>query len=1122
MRSPLMRGSGYAELCCATNFSFLRGASQPEEIVFTAKNIGLSGLGVCDRNSLAGVVRAHVAADTAELRMVTGVRLCFVDGSPEILCWPIDREAYGRLTRLLTIGNRRAPKGECHLRLEDLLAQGPGFVVAPIMSRLENRTNLSALKTTLEALVAVFGQQVRLAVALTYGASDRRFLLQMMELADACGLNILAVNDVLYHEAARRPLQDIVSCIRLHETLESAGRKLGANAERYLKTYEEMEQLFHDCPEALTESLRILDEINFSLSELRYDYPQEEIASGLSPQQELARLAEEGAQIRYPEGVPESVRESIAYELNLIEELDYAPYFLTVHDIVRFARSRNILCQGRGSAANSVVCFCIGITEVDPKRAGLLFERFISPERKEPPDIDVDFEHERREEVIQYIYQKYGRERAGLAATVITYRSRSALREVAKVFGLSEDAAGALSGTIWGRSSGGGNAEQVRDAGLDPQEAVVAQVLKYAKELIGFPRHLSQHVGGFVITQGRLDEVVPVMNAAMEDRTTIEWDKDDLESLGLLKIDVLALGMLTAIRKALVLLRKGYNQDWTIASLPEEEAEVYDMICRADTLGVFQIESRAQMSMLPRLRPRSFYDLVIEVAIVRPGPIQGDMVHPYLRRRQKKEAVNFPKEELRDVLGKTLGVPLFQEQAMKIAIVAAGFTPGEADRLRRAMATFRRVGTIKTFQDKMVNGMVARGYEKDFAERCFKQIEGFGEYGFPESHAASFALLVYASCWLKARYPDVFCAAMLNSQPLGFYAPAQLVRDAREHGVDVREVDINLSSWDAVLEPDAQAWRRLHPRHKEMQGTIKSDHAVRLGFRSVKGLAEADMEKLVAVRGRGYDSVRDLWLRTGLSRSVIAKLAEADAFRSLGLDRRAALWAAQGLEAGGAAERLPLFDQANLHELRPEPDVHLPPMLPGEHVMADYQSLTLSLKGHPVGFVRKSLAQSCVILCDDLKDLRAGRKVSVAGLVLVRQRPGSAKGVIFMTLEDESGIANVIVWPKCFEKYRALVLGTRFIKVTGRLQSAEGVIHVVAEHLEDMTDLLGQLSVAEFADAGLAHADEVRRPVIELAAKIQPGQGLAKLVQEVPEVAKDYAELAQKARHSLPRGRNFH
>ncbi|WP_093184783.1 error-prone DNA polymerase [Pseudovibrio sp. Tun.PSC04-5.I4] len=1117
-----MRGSGYAELCCATNFSFLRGASQPEELVFTSKNIGLKGLGVCDRNSLAGVVRAHVTAETAKLRMVTGARLCFIDGSSEILCWPVDRKAYGRLTQLLTIGNRRAPKGECHLRLEDLLEQGAGFIIAPVVNRLANETSLSKLKETLEALKSVFGAQVRLAVALTYGANDRRFLLQMMELADFCGLRVLAVNDVLYHEPARRPLHDIMSCIRLHETLESAGRKLEANAERYLKTYEEMAHLFQDCPEALSESLRILDEIDFKLSELKYDYPKEEIASGLSPQEELARLAEEGAHKRYPAGVPESVNKSICYELSLIEELKYAPYFLTVYDIVRFARSKGILCQGRGSAANSVVCFCIGITEVDPKRAGLLFERFISVERKEPPDIDVDFEHERREEVIQYIYQKYGRERAGLAATVITYRSRSALREVAKVFGLSEDAAGALSGTVWGRSSRGGNEDQIREAGLDPEEVVVSQVLKYARELIGFPRHLSQHVGGFVITQGRLDEVVPVMNAAMEGRTTIEWDKDDLEALGLLKIDVLALGMLTAIRKALDLLRDNYDQDLTIGSIPPEDGDVYDMICRADTLGVFQIESRAQMSMLPRLRPREFYDLVIEVAIVRPGPIQGDMVHPYLRRRQKKEAVHYPKEELRDVLGKTLGVPLFQEQAMKIAIVAADFTPGEADRLRRAMATFRRVGTIQTFQDKMVNGMVARGYEKDFAERCFKQIEGFGEYGFPESHAASFALLVYASCWLKARYPDVFCAAMLNSQPMGFYAPAQLVRDAREHGVDVREVDINLSRWDATLEPDGDAWRRLHPCHKEMQGTIKSEHAVRLGLRSIKGLAQADIEKLVAARGRGYDSVRDLWLRTGLSRSVIAKLAEADAFRSLGLDRRGALWAAQGLEAGGAAERLPLFDRADLHELRPEPDVNLPPMLPGEHIMADYQSLTLSLKGHPVSFVRNTLARARVVMCADLQGFGSGRKISVAGLVLVRQRPGSAKGVIFMTVEDEGGIANVIVWPKCFEKYRALVLGTRFIKVTGRLQNAEGVIHVIAEHLEDMTDLLGQLSVAKFAGAALAHADEVRRPVIELAAKIQPGRGLAKLVQEVPEVAKDFADLAQKARQVLPGGRNFH
>jgi error-prone DNA polymerase len=1020
-RPSITEPPAYAELCAATNFSFLHGASHPEELALQGAHLQLAALGICDRNSMAGVVRAHMAAKETGLKFVPGCRLAFLDGKPDLLYWPKDREAYGTLTRLLTIGNRRAEKGACHLTLDDVSLLCPGSPAALILP--PGLPDPDPVLKVLEKLKSHFEGTLRLAVPLHRKAEDRRRLALARNITHTAGVPMLAINDTLYHAPDRRPLQDVLTCIRLHERLETAGRQLQQNAERHLKPAEEILRLFESDPAPLHESLKILQEVQFSLDDLRYEYPEEPAGESASPQAELERLTLEGAKRRYPEGVPNKIRSTIDHELKLVADLDYAPYFLTVYDIVRFARTRGILCQGRGSAANSVVCFCLGITEVDPTRADLLFERFISPERREPPDIDVDFEHERREEVIQYIYAKYGRERAGLAATVITYRSRSALREVGKVFGLSEDAIASLAGTVWGRASAGTEEAQVREAGLDPSDPLITQMLELARTLIGFPRHLSQHVGGFVITRGRLDEVIPIQNAAMEDRTVVEWDKDDLDALGILKIDILALGMLTAIRKALTMLSENYGQELTISTIPAEEKPVYDMLCRADSVGVFQVESRAQMTMLPRLRPEKFYDLVIEVAIVRPGPIQGDMVHPYLRRRQGKERVSYPSKELEAVLGKTMGVPLFQEQAMKIAIVAAGFTPGEADKLRRAMATFRRVGTIGTFQTKMIEGMAKNGYDRDFAERCFRQIEGFGEYGFPESHAASFALLVYASSWIKAYYPDVFCAALLNSQPMGFYAPGQLVRDAREHGVDVREVDINLSDWDAKLEPGWQAARHLHPRHREMKEIVRTDHAVRLGFRTVKGLKQDDMDKLIVHRGDGYDSIRDLWLRSGLSRPVILRLAEADAFRSLGLDRRAAVWAAQGLEAGNKRDRLPLFDVADFGDLRPEPDADLPPMLPGAHVMADYQSLSLSLKAHPVAFARPALAGQRVVPCMNLPDIRQGRQVSVAGLVLVRQRPGSAKGVIFLTLEDEGGIANIIVWPKVFEKYRPLVMG---------------------------------------------------------------------------------------------------
>ena len=813
----------FAELAAMTNFSFLRGASHPEEMVARAAGLGLAGIGIADRNTLAGVVRAHVfarenAAAIGGMRVVCGARLAFADGAPDVLAYPRDRAAYGRLCRLLTAGNLRAPKGECHLRLEDLLEHGEGLqvVAAPLIrpfgppSPASGRRGAPPLPFTgegrgegshLALLRETFGQRLWIGAGLTYGEDMRGGLARRVALARAAGAPLLATNDALMHAPERRALADVLACIREKTTLEAAGRLTQANAERHLKAASEMARLFAEAPAAIEETIRFLDGVKFSLDELAHCYPEELREGHATPQAALEAFAEAGARARYPGGVPKRTREALAHELALIAALGYAPYFLTVHDIVRFARGHGILCQGRGSAANSAVCFCLGITEVDPARFDLLFERFVSPERNEPPDIDVDFEHERREEVIQYIYQRYGRERAGLASAVTTYRTRSAIRETAKVFGLSDDIITALNGTAWGHDSAPIGGNRVREAGLDPADPTLALALGMAQELTGFPRHLTQHSGGFVITRDRLDEVAPVMNAAMEERTTIEWDKDDLDALGLLKVDVLALGMLTALSKGLDLLHRHYGERLTLAAIPPEEPQVYAMIRRADTIGVFQIESRAQMSMLPRLKPAAFYDLVIEVAIVRPGPIQGDMVHPYLRRRQGLEEVTYPSRELEAVLKKTLGVPLFQEQAMKIAIVAAGFTPSEADRLRRAMATFRRVGTIASFQEKMVEGMAARGYERDFAERCFRQIEGFGEYGFPESHAASFALLVYASCWMKCRYPDVFAAAMLNSQPLGFYAPAQLVRDAREHGVEMREVDVNLSDWDCTLEP---------------------------------------------------------------------------------------------------------------------------------------------------------------------------------------------------------------------------------------------------------------------------------------------------------------------------------
>ncbi len=1128
----------FADLAVMTNFSFLRGASHPEELVGQAYALGHAGIGIADRNSLAGVVRAYsfvkerVPAE-AGFRLAVGARLVFSDGTPDILAYPQDRAAYGRLTRLLTLGNRRTAKGHCDLALADLLDHAAGLQM--ILTERATGEAVPAGTPDWPALVRALRDAgpgpLWLAATHLYGPDLRRRLAGRAALARETGARLLATGDVTMHHPDRRPLADVLTCIREHTTLDAAGHRLAANAERHLKPADEMTRIFAEMPEAVGESLRFLDGLGFSLGELRYDYPYE-LREGFATEQDaLASLADAGLARRYPLGATAKVREMLAYELALVQRLGYAAYFLTVHDIVRYARDKGILCQGRGSAANSVLCYALGITEVDPTLHDLLFERFISEDRGEPPDIDVDFEHERREEVMQHIYRRYGRERAGLAATVVTYRTRSAIREVGRAFGLSDDTISALNGTVWGYWSNGIDPVETRRIGLDPSERRLALVLRLAEELAGFPRHLSQHTGGFVITRSRLDEVVPVANAAMADRTTVEWDKDDLDALGILKIDVLALGMLSALRGGFDLLERHYGERYTLASLPPEEPAVYDMICRADTIGVFQIESRAQMSMLPRLRPRAFYDLVVEVAIVRPGPIQGDMVHPYLRRREGSEPITYPSPELEAVLGKTLGVPLFQEQAMKIAIVAGGFTPTEADRLRRAMATFKRVGTIGTLHDKMVEGMVARGYERDFAEHCFGQIEGFGTYGFPESHAASFALLVYASAWMKCRYPDVFACAMLNAQPMGFYAPAQLVRDAREHGVPVHEVDVNLSGWDHDLVPVSSqtdgtgAW--LHPRHASMRDEILGDRAIRLGLRQVKGLREADMQRLVARRGGGYDSVRDLWLRAELSPAVLEILAEADAFRSLGLDRRDALWAVRGLDRVGDKDALPLFARDGARDR--EPDADLPPLRLGEHVVEDYRRLTLSLKAHPVHFLRQSLARRNILRAEDLEGVANGRRAAVAGLVLVRQRPGSAHGTVFLTLEDETGSANVIIWPKVFETNRSAVIAARLLCIRGTVQKATGVVHLVAERMEDLTVELNALGEAGAALSDLARADEVKRP--QTFASMARGQGaalgakigfpLAEDSRHTPQPEPPLPLAVGDVRRAMPKGRNF-
>jgi DNA-directed DNA polymerase III PolC len=1156
--------SAFFEIGTRTNFSFLEGASKPEEMVVQAAYLKLGGLGIADRNSVAGVVRAHAQAEQLEeryknrdeilaqakkegkkevildpVRVQPGARLVFCDGTPDILAYPRNRRGWANLCRLLSAGNLKeeSVKGTCILTEAELMEWGDEMMLALVPERaiVNDITKQPEFEDYLERFRKRFRKAFFMALSPAYDGRDRQAFAVLAMLAARNRVPLIASNQPLYHHPERRPLSDIVIAIREHVEISKAGFLLAPNGERYLKDSREISRIFRDYPDAVENTQVFFGKLSFSLNELKHNYPPEN-DPGETPQETLERLTRAGAVKRYPDGVPEKVAKQIDYELRLVGDKNYASYFLTVHRIIHHARHvLEVLCQGRGSAANSVICYCLEITEVDPQKSTLLFDRFISMDRDEPPDIDVDFEHERREEVIQSIYGRYGIMHAGLTAAVTSYRTRSAGREVAKAFGLSEDVQSAISSLVWGWSEDNLSERDAKAAGLDIKDPVTRNVLKYASELLSFPRHLTQHVGGFVITRDRLDEVVPIMKTAMPDRYMIEWDKDDLDNVKILKVDVLALGMLTCLRRAFTLLELHYDVKKTLADLGhkehgEEGEPVYDMMGRADTLGVFQIESRAQMSMLPRLKPRVFYDLVIEVAIVRPGPIQGDMVHPYLKRRElrnKNLPIEYPSDELKTVLERTLGVPLFQEQAMQIAITAAGFKPAEADRLRRAMATFKRTGTIGNFEQRFIDGMTADDrYTKEFSQQCFNQIKGFGEYGFPESHAASFALLVYASSWLKAYYPDVFCAAMLNSQPMGFYAPAQLVRDAREHGVKILPVDINHSDWECTLETAAFDRSAVDFRHGEMRGVIKTRHAVRLGLRQIKGVSSDDMKQLVKKRDDKYHSVRDLWLRSGLQKSAIERLADADAFRSIGLSRREALWAVRALDVKSATEELPLFEQVRHIDLQPEPAAKLPDMLPGEQVIEDYRYLSLSLKGHPVSFLREEFRKAGVTRNVDLLRVPNGRRVTIAGLVLVRQRPGSANGVIFMTLEDETGVANAIVWSKMFDKYRSVVMGARLVKIYGRLQSHSGVIHTVVEHIEDMTPLLGILQRETKRFGVSERSDEVLRPTQDhrqqKKADALAREGLVRKIADGRSSERgrggDIAETASV----MPRGRNFH
>lgn len=1023
----------YTELQVTTNFSFLQGASHPEELVNAAADLGYQQIGITDSNSFAGLVRAHVAAKKNGIRIIPGCRLNLLDG-PSLLAYPTDRDAYSRLSNLLSIGNLRAKKGKCFLYRKDVYeaAKGMKFIVIPPYA-LTKKLNFD--KVFFEALKEykdAFENDLYLAATRHYTGDDIKQLHRLSQLSSLYNVPMVATNNVHYHEKGRRQLQDVLTCIREKCTIQTAGYRLHPNAERHLKEEEEMLRLFRNCPGAISRTQEIVEACQFSLDSLQYEYPEEITSEGRTPLEELTHQVWLHAAERYPDSIPKKIVDNIEHELGFIKEMNYAPYFLTVYDIVRYARSKGILCQGRGSAANSTICYCLGITSVNPTEFDLLFERFISSARNEPPDIDVDFEHERREEVIQYIYDKYGRDRAAIVATVTQQHQKGAIRDVGKAMGLSIDTVNRLSGSIWEFTDEWFEGKRIEEQGLNPDDKHLRKVLQLTREFLGFPRQLGQHTGGFVITKGKLSDLCPILNARMENRTCIEWNKDDIDALGFLKIDVLALGMLTCIRKAFDWAKESYDKHFTLANIPQNDTATYDMICKADTIGVFQIESRAQQSMLPRLKPQKFYDLVIEVAIVRPGPIQGDMVHPYLRRRNGEEPEEYPSEELKEILSRTKGVPLFQEQAMKIAIVAAGFTPAEADELRRSMATFKLKGLVTQFQEKLISGMLKNGYTLEYAQRVFKQLEGFGSYGFPESHAASFALLVYVSSYIKCHYPDVFACALLNSMPMGFYQPAQIVIDARKHGVEVRAVDINHSLWDNKLE--------------EKSGKY---HALRLGFRQIKGLRQEDIVILLENRKEAYQSIDHL-RSVGLSDAALERLADADAFRSIGLDRRQALW-----EVSRKDTPIALFSNTAAEQ---KEEVSLPAMKLSEHVVQDYKATSLSLKAHPVSFIREKLQQLHVVSTAQLAGIADGTFVKVAGLVLVRQRPGTAGGICFMTIEDETGFANLVIFQKLFDEFRKPILQSRLLMAEGRLQREGEVIHVIVRSCYDFSKLLRRLT----------------------------------------------------------------
>ncbi|TPG52205.1 error-prone DNA polymerase [Sphingomonas glacialis] len=1031
----------YVELQVLTHFSLLRGASSPDELFAAGNLLGLEALGISDIGSVAGVVRGWEAQKATGVRMIAGARVDLACGR-RLLLYPTDRPAWSRLTRLLTVGKKRAGKGKCDLHWHDLGPWSEGMVAILLAEEASDHNAVA-----LAELKMVYGKRGYMALYQRRRPNDAVRIDALARQAAAAGVRAVVTGDILYHAPEARLMQDVVTAVREKCTVDELGYRREVNADRALKSPAEMVRRFKAYPDALRASVDIARACTFDLGELAYQYPHERLLEGLSAQEALERLALEAVDRMFDGAVPQAYTDQIGHELKLIAELAYAPYFLTVYAIVREARRRGILCQGRGSAANSCVCFVLAITSIDPIKHELLFERFVSGERREPPDIDVDFEHERREEIIQWIFETYGRNHAALTAVVQRYRARGAVRDVGKALGLPEDLTSSLAGLVWGWSAEGVGEKQVNELNLDMGDRRLRLTLELARKLIGVPRHMSQHPGGFVLTQDRLDDLVPIEPAAMVDRQIIEWDKDDIDSLKFMKVDVLGLGMLGCMNRAFDMLEETKGVRIGLADLQDDDPDVYAMIQKADTLGTFQIESRAQMSMLPRMKPRRFYDLVIQVAIVRPGPIQGDMVHPYLRRREGLEKPEYPRPELRAVLEKTLGVPLFQEQAMKVAIVGAGFTPAEADQLRRAMATFKMTGGVSHFSEKLIEGMVARGYPRDFAERTFRQLEGFGSYGFPESHAASFAKISYASSWMKHHHPDVFCAALMNAQPMGFYAPAQIVRDARDHGVQVLPPCINASRWDCTLEPTGGRYL-----------------AVRLGLHQVRGLSNADGAAIVGARSTTlFDSVEDVWRRSSVQRAAIERLADADAFHAFGADRRQGLWKVRGL---GEAP-LPLFAAADraaetISAEGIEPAVLLRPLTDGREVIEDYRSLQLSLRAHPLTFVRGDLTRRGVTKCADLATIRDGRHVEVAGIILVRQKPGSAKGVLFITIEDETGIANGILWPDRFERQRRTVMSASMIGMKGRVQKEGEVIHVICDRIIDHGDLLHRVGEMSF------------------------------------------------------------